>query len=742
MTVGPDLSVDPAAAYLAAGQPGVDTPEQSHERVSVVVAAGLLTTFALMAAALRAEPAPATEGAARELLEKVWRKAAPTWLQIAVPALRYAIELGRTNNLSNADLEAVAAAYAEAMGEYAHQTSADALLSGFQAQLNSGWDRRLAWHRAASGYGLDERGMRQYITPLLVRPTSYTTVEIPEATTQLLARLLHHRATSLASNESYHVSQLGKVLMWQYEASTGALPSDAMKRWVTADDELVCPVCGPLHNVAVPLDAMFEVGEYRLVCPGVHPNCRCDVVLSYALLEVSKADRPWNETRVKRDREGQFSRTEERVRVVDPEIARLVREAEERYGVEPTMAPTTGMVRSSTMARSTGMTRSKGMVAAAAPPEQTVSMKRSMKRAMVPDTPFGAMVRAKSPVRRITEIYWMPAEDGTGRMAKKTRDVEEEFDVPFQEFEDTVVLNGAAYYEAVINHMNSGKTHLDEWGTPANHPLLDLRVGSVVDLDQTGTGKVHVDGGWIAPALVGTPEPAGEMGHDWIPQMLEWNAWKNQQHSDLGESAYDRVGIGVDSWADSLMYERKRAPGFSRRNGPENDVVLDYLTADDLDRVAILVRKNQKYVVPGWSNAEETVKRHIIWDGLEENEGIWRAAVEEVLQDRLSAIQSESFTAAELLNATAREINPDLFVFHGHFGPHLGVLEGQYKVTSIKYHRMDGNQMDMQNEEMAERDLNTNDLFHQVRVFHLEPLSPAWVPQTEGEYESGRPSEG
>ena len=44
------------------------------------------------------------------------------------------------------------------------------------------------------------------------------------------------------------------------------------RRWNTGVDELVCPICGPLHNVIVGLDETFP-GGFRV--PPAHPNCRC-----------------------------------------------------------------------------------------------------------------------------------------------------------------------------------------------------------------------------------------------------------------------------------------------------------------------------------------------------------------------------------------------------------------------------------------------------------------------------------
>lgn len=744
MTIGPDLAVDPAQAYLDAGAQAYEDPEAAHDRVGVVVAAGLLTTFALMAAALRTEPAPVTEKAARALLEKVWRKVAPTWLQVAVPALRYAIELGRTTGMESADLAAIADAYAESLGEYAHETSADALLSGFKAQVNAGWNADLAWRRAAMGYGLDERGMRQFITPLLVRPTSYSAADIPDASTMLLAKLLNMRARSIAGNESYHVSQLGRALTWQYQAATGLIPADAQKRWVTADDEMVCPVCGPLHNVVVPLDAMFETGEYRLVCPGVHPNCRCRVELTYAVL--SKA---WDETKVKRDREGQFSRTEQRVRTADPaqaaeaaQIAEMLREAAERYDApmqrESTTMRRSGMTRQSTMARETMMTRTPAMQ------RETTMTRTPMSRTMTKDTPFGAMVRAKSKTRRITEIYWLPDEKGRPTKVEEEKDVA--FESPTAEFEDTVVLNGGEYFQAVVNHLatQQGRDRLGamNWDIPEQHPLINLQVGSVVDIDATALGAATPDGGWAPPALQGQVDDEGQSGLSWIGEMANWNAFKNDQHSKMANGEFDQLHEYVAESASSLLSERSHRSAYG--TGPRNafnDPALEFLSNDDIERVAMVARAGGATIPLDWSTATPETKRVYIFDELDsemlkpygETKG-WSNAVEEVLTDVMSGHESQYFAASMLMDYVATAVEPDLFVFHGHFGPQPGILEGQYQVTKVEIHNLDSNQRAHLREEISDRDLTLNDEFKSVRVFHLEPVLPPWVPQTPEDF--------
>jgi SPP1 gp7 family putative phage head morphogenesis protein len=45
-------------------------------------------------------------------------------------------------------------------------------------------------------------------------------------------------------------------------------------QWRTANDERVCPICGPLHDQRAPVNGAFDNGLF----PPAHPNCRCWVV--------------------------------------------------------------------------------------------------------------------------------------------------------------------------------------------------------------------------------------------------------------------------------------------------------------------------------------------------------------------------------------------------------------------------------------------------------------------------------
>lgn len=73
------------------------------------------------------------------------------------------------------------------------------------------------------------------------------------------------RAEMIAATEVTRAFAEGNQEAWR---QSGVVKG---KRWFTAEDELVCPICGPLAGTEVGLEEDFpEVGN-----PPAHVNCRC-----------------------------------------------------------------------------------------------------------------------------------------------------------------------------------------------------------------------------------------------------------------------------------------------------------------------------------------------------------------------------------------------------------------------------------------------------------------------------------
>lgn len=61
-------------------------------------------------------------------------------------------------------------------------------------------------------------------------------------------------------------------------AIADGLIQDARKVWYTREDERVCKVCGPLHEVSRRVSSSFPGGH---VAPPAHPSCRCLLRYTY-----------------------------------------------------------------------------------------------------------------------------------------------------------------------------------------------------------------------------------------------------------------------------------------------------------------------------------------------------------------------------------------------------------------------------------------------------------------------------
>lgn len=96
-----------------------------------------------------------------------------------------------------------------------------------------------------------------------------------QTTTNRLMRVINdrRRAMTIARTESVNSYGRGTV---EFGKQSGA----KKKVWKTVQLN-ACPICAPLDNVAVRLDADFNTAIGPLFSPAAHPNCRCRSVLEY-----------------------------------------------------------------------------------------------------------------------------------------------------------------------------------------------------------------------------------------------------------------------------------------------------------------------------------------------------------------------------------------------------------------------------------------------------------------------------
>lgn len=240
-------------------------------------------------------PGLVTAGALAGLADEVWQAIRPSWIRLSVPVIAEiyfkAYEAADAGDISFDAVTALATKHAEDLGDYYHSTSTDAMVEGFTGFVNRKVAAKTAATQVAEAYGLTPRQMRAYVaaraqwTPSI---SSFTPFGLKREAAKFIVRSLTQRYKNISDQEVHNITEQGKQLAWIWQLSKGDLPAQAEKMWLTAKDERVCPVCGPLHGVKVPLAGQFHTDEGDFYSPGIHPNCRCQLRLMPNTFQVQK----------------------------------------------------------------------------------------------------------------------------------------------------------------------------------------------------------------------------------------------------------------------------------------------------------------------------------------------------------------------------------------------------------------------------------------------------------------------
>jgi SPP1 gp7 family putative phage head morphogenesis protein len=94
--------------------------------------------------------------------------------------------------------------------------------------------------------------------------------------TKYAAKLLKQRSEMIARTEIIRASSDGQIETWKQARQQGFLGQNARKKWLTTQDDRLCPQCAPLNGVSVPLDGLF-LGQ--VAGPPLHPACRCSLTV-------------------------------------------------------------------------------------------------------------------------------------------------------------------------------------------------------------------------------------------------------------------------------------------------------------------------------------------------------------------------------------------------------------------------------------------------------------------------------
>jgi hypothetical protein len=88
-----------------------------------------------------------------------------------------------------------------------------------------------------------------------------------------------YRADTIARTEAMQAANDGRRDAWrQYADRTGRDGTEVRRFWLTAGDELVCPVCRAIpvwNEFGVPMDGTYDTPDGPMDGPVAHPSCRC-----------------------------------------------------------------------------------------------------------------------------------------------------------------------------------------------------------------------------------------------------------------------------------------------------------------------------------------------------------------------------------------------------------------------------------------------------------------------------------
>ena len=250
--------------------------------------AGLAVARARMIAQMKAEArglVDPTYGQILQIADLAWAVFMPQFRKISAPVMAdaYVRAYAHANagDVPASLIYSLAEKHAEKTGDYFHASSRDALADGFNTLVNRRVATKAAADRVFDAYGLTPRQMRGYVNnqQLMTAVNSPTPFDVKGRAREYIDRSFTERIGKLSEQEQHNIDEQAKQYAWMWMQDKGQLTERAQKIWITAKDEKVCPVCGPLHGQKVLVSEQFKTKEGDFWSPGVHPNCRCVVRL-------------------------------------------------------------------------------------------------------------------------------------------------------------------------------------------------------------------------------------------------------------------------------------------------------------------------------------------------------------------------------------------------------------------------------------------------------------------------------
>lgn len=146
------------------------------------------------------------------------------------------------------------------------------LIRGFRAGLSAD---QIAFEIKAGLFVLDRQSAAIETMGQRMRENGILESQVRARMGAAYRQALHYRANLIAATELTSAITAANLLVWE-DAFRLGLTDKHRKRWVTVFDERTCPICKPLHNVTVDLNAVFPGG---MDGPPAHPICRCHLEL-------------------------------------------------------------------------------------------------------------------------------------------------------------------------------------------------------------------------------------------------------------------------------------------------------------------------------------------------------------------------------------------------------------------------------------------------------------------------------
>lgn len=279
-------------------------PKQEHVRRQLSV--GFLVYRNLISQHLLDNP---KKKVTKEAMEEIHRSFSSYWHDMFDPAV---VE-GMSGVADEQFVKAAAGKYSGDLAKQVNEISDKAFIEGYNAAVNKGWERAVAWQRISTTYGVDPAQMRSWVT--YYPADGYHPEEVPRKSAETSDKMLYERAERISKHEAWSLKQLGKQAQWTQQMSKGELPATTQKIWVTANDELVCPTCAPMDNIMIGINQQFKTSTGKFFAPPVHINCRCEIYLQFE--PVAKA---MGNDRFNRDVKGRFSSIEQRTGKRNPAL--------------------------------------------------------------------------------------------------------------------------------------------------------------------------------------------------------------------------------------------------------------------------------------------------------------------------------------------------------------------------------------------------------------------------------------